>query len=109
MERVNNSRFLGALGFLGFLGFTGFLATENYQHLMKLAFLSLPAVVSLLVLVPSDSSKVKCPVDPKKKPFLLFLFFLGFLAFLGTGTPVLATLACLATPAVLACTATKTA
>ena len=101
-QKENNSRFLGALGFLGFVGFLGFAGTEGRQYLANLAFLSLLSLGSLLVLVPMDRTRVKVPVDAKKKPFLGFLVFLVFLVFLWSDHPGFAGLACMAAWSILA-------
>ena len=96
MEKANNSRFLGALGFGGFLGFLGFVPSKSYQHLAKLAYLSLLSLASLFVLISVEKSKVKVPVGPKRKGYLICLGFLGFLGFLASSNPGFAGLACMA-------------
>ncbi|MCK4436787.1 hypothetical protein KAU86_02445 [bacterium] len=90
MEKANNSKFLGALGFLGFLGLLGIPPSSNYQHLIKFTYLSFLSMGSLLIFIPFDKSKIKAPINPKRKGLLGALGFLGFLGFLGNPYPQLA-------------------
>ncbi|MBM4024745.1 MAG: hypothetical protein FJ280_04970 [Planctomycetes bacterium] len=95
VEKVNNGRFLGALGFLGFLGFLAFTGTRHGEW-TRFAWLSLPSLLSLGVFLPWDKAKVKVAVNPCRKGYLGALGFLGFLGFLGSTNPDMATLAVLA-------------
>ncbi len=94
-EKANSGRFLGALGFLGFLGFLAFTGTGR-NELTQLAWLSLPALVSLGVFIPFDKTRVKVPVNPQRKGYLGALGFLGCLGFLGSPNPDMAMLALMA-------------
>ncbi|MFC1760630.1 hypothetical protein ACFL6U_00950 [Planctomycetota bacterium] len=95
-QKAHNSKFLANLGFLGFLGFHGFLGTNNYQHLAVWARLSVLSLWSLGVLIPFDASKVKAPIDPRRKRYLAALGFLGFLGLLWSPNPADGQLAFLA-------------
>ena len=87
MEKAHNSRFLAPLGFLGFLGFLGLPGPS------PLPFLSLLSFGSLVVLIPFEKSRVKKPVDPKRRGYLGFLGMLAFLGFLWSDHLELAMLA----------------
>ncbi|VGO17927.1 Alkaline phosphatase synthesis sensor protein PhoR [Pontiella desulfatans] len=83
-QRIQNPRFLAALGFFGFLGLLGFDNPE-VQRWAKLSWLS---VLSLLVLLPTvnvESKQANYRLNPRRKGLLAFLVFLPFLGFLGTG------------------------
>jgi hypothetical protein len=95
MEKANNSKFLKMIGFMGFLGFLGFQPT-GYSYLVKLSWISLLSLASLLVFVPFDKSKVKVPIDPKRKRYLACLGFLAFLGFLASSNPQIAIVAFMA-------------
>ena len=91
-ERVNNGRFLQAIGFPGFLAFAG----TRHSELTRLAWFSLLSLVSLGVFIPFDKTRVKVPVNPHKKGYLVYLAFLGCLAFLGSVNQDMAILAAMA-------------
>ncbi len=90
MDRVNNRRFLGFLGFLGFLIFLDFPLFELPGSLESLPFLSFLSLGSFLVFLPRERGKVRHPVAPDKKKYLVFLVFLIFLGALAGPAPALA-------------------
>jgi len=94
-QRIQNPRFLAALGALGFLGLLGF-DNPAVQQWAKLSWFS---VLSLLVLLPTvdvNSKWANYRLHPRRKWMLVFLPFLGFLGFLGTEYDALYGLAFLA-------------
>ena len=75
MRKVQNGAFLGFLGALGFLGCMAAPELGLNPNLKHLTWLSLLSFGALLVFVPFPESRVKMPIDPKRKFALLSLAF----------------------------------